>query len=371
MKKIRVHLKDKAYDILIGRNLLSSSGRFMKPLKTGSKVLIVSNKKISKLFLNPVQKSLKRSGFQVHTYLLPFGNERDKSSEVLRKIWNEMSHIPLDRTSAVIALGGGVVGDVVGFAASTYMRGLGVIQIPTTLLAQVDSAIGGKTAIDLPTAKNIVGSFHQPRLVLADLEALKYLRPFDVKNQFAEIIKYGIIADTFLFRLLENRLGRFLSAVEINRFSSTEFKFLEAVVSRSAAIKARVVAEDERETKGKRMILNYGHTFAHALEGASKFRLPHGQAVAIGMIFAGELACRMKVFSRAAQNRQIQLIAKLGLSLDCKFKSAELIQFMRRDKKVKNGKMRFILPKRIGQVGIYDSIPERLVRGVLDDYRRK
>ncbi len=372
MKKVKVNLKNNAYQILIGRNLLSSIGRLIKPLKVGSKVLIVSNKIIPKVFLSMIEKSLKRSGFQVHTYYKLLGIERrDKSAKMLWNIWNEMGRIPLDRSSLVIAVGGGVCGDVAGFAASTYMRGLSVIQVPTTLLAQVDSAIGGKTAIDLLSAKNIVGSFHQPRLVVADLETLKTLPLNHIKNQFPEIIKYGMIADTFLFRLLENRLGRFLSAVEINRFSSTEFSFLEAVVSRSAAIKAKVVVEDERETKGKRMILNYGHTFAHALEGASRFRLPHGQAVAIGMIFAGELACRMGIFSRAAQERQIQLIAKLGLSLNCKFRSAELIKFMKRDKKVKNGKMRFVLPKRIGQVGIYENIPERLVRDVLDDYRRK
>ncbi len=371
MKKVKVNLKNKAYQILIGRNLLSSVGRLIKPLKVGSKVLIVSNKIIPAVFLNAVKRSLIHSGFKVNSYLLPLGDERDKSVEVTQKIWNEMAKIPLDRTSTVLALGGGVIGDVTGFAASTYMRGIPVIHVPTTVLAQVDSSIGGKTAIDLPTGKNIVGTFYQPRLVVADLETLRTLKPLDVKNQFSEVIKYGMIADTFLFRLLENRLGRFLSAVEINCFSSTEFSFLEAVVSRSAAIKAKVVMEDERETKGKRMILNYGHTLAHALEAASQFRLPHGQAVAIGMIFAGELACRRGIFPRAAQDRQIHLIAKLGLSLNYKFSSDRLISFMRRDKKVKNGKMRFVLPKRIGQVGIHENIPERLVRDVLDDYRRK
>ena len=365
MKKISVRLAHHPYSVLIGRNLLPSAGRLIKQLKVGSKVLIVSNKKIPGTFLRLLKSSLVRSGFQVHTYLLPFGNERDKSVDVLRKIWEQMAKIPLDRTSTVIALGGGVVGDTVGFAAATYMRGISLIQIPTTLLAQVDSAIGGKTAIDLPSAKNIIGAFYQPKLVISDLETLKTLNPFEFRNSFAEIIKYGVIGDPKLFRLLEKKMTGFLAAVQRKRFGASETSFLETVISRSAQAKARVVSEDERETKGKRMILNYGHTLAHALEGASKFELSHGQAVAIGMIFAGELACRLKVFPRAAQNRQIRLIAQLGLPLKCRFSSNAILSFMKRDKKVKNGKLRFVLPKRIGQVGIYENVSEQLVRKIL------
>ena len=369
MKKISVPVKDNPYQVLIGRNLLPSIGRLIKPLKIGSKVLIVSNKKIPRVFLNTVTRSLKKSGFQTYSYLLPFGDERDKSVGVLRKIWEHMAWLLLDRTSTVIALGGGVVGDTVGFAASAYMRGISLIQVPTTLLAQVDSSIGGKTAVDLPLAKNIVGSFYQPKLVVSDIDTLKTLSPSEFKNSFAEIIKYGVIGDNQLFQMLEQKMSGFLSAVSLNRFGSAESSLLEAVISRSAQAKARVVSEDERETKGKRMILNYGHTFAHALEGVSKFTLPHGQAVAIGMIFAGELACRMRIFSRQTQIRQIRLIAQLGLPLSYRYSSAQLIPFMKRDKKVKNGKMRFVLPKRIGQVGIYEDIPESLVRKVLEDYR--
>lgn len=369
MKKIKVRLSYHSYSILIGQNFLSSVGKFIKQLKTGSKVLIVSNKKIPRVFLNTIARSLKKSGFQAYSYFLPFGDERDKSVDVLKKIWEHMARLLLNRTSTVVALGGGVVGDTVGFAASAYMRGISLVQIPTTLLAQVDSSIGGKTAVDLPSAKNIVGSFYQPRVVVCDIDTLRTLSPFEFKNSFAEIIKYGVIGDHQLFQLLEKRMSNFLSAVTLNRFGSSEFSFLETVISRSAQAKAKVVSEDEHETKGKRMILNYGHTFAHALEGASKFKLPHGQAVAIGMIFAGELACRMRIFSREAQVRQIRLIAKLRLSLDHRYSSAQLIPFMKRDKKVKNGKMRFVLPKQIGQVGIYEDIPESLVRKVLDDYR--
>ncbi len=369
MKRINVNLKHKGYSILIGRNLLSSIGQLIRPLRIGSNILIVSNKKIPSRFLSTIQNSLRKKGFKTHSYLLPFGNERDKSVDVLRKTWERMARIPLDRSSAVVVLGGGVIGDVVGFAASTYMRGISLIQIPTTLLAQVDSSIGGKTAIDLPSAKNIIGTFYQPKLVISDLDVLKTLKPIEFKNSFSEIIKYGMIGDLKLFELLEKKLSGFLSSIEIGKFDKEDFSFLETVISRSAQAKARIVSQDERETLGKRMILNYGHTFAHAIEGASKFKLPHGQAVAIGMIFAGELACRMNIFSREAQVRQIKLIAKLGLSLNHRYSSAQIVPFMKRDKKVKNGKMRFVLPKRIGQVGIYENVPEKLVRKVLDDYR--
>lgn len=366
MKKIKVNLKSNSYPILIGRNLLTSTGRLVKQLGVGSEVLVISNKKIPGIFLKTVKSSLTHSGFQVHSYLLPFGNEHDKSVEVLSKIWNAMAKIPLGRTSTVVALGGGVVGDTVGFAAAAYMRGISLVQIPTTLLAQVDSAIGGKTAVDLPSAKNIIGAFYQPKLVISDIETLKTLNPSEFRNSLAEVVKYGVIGDSQLFRLLEKKLGGFLSAVQKKRFGSSEISFLETIIARSAQAKARVVSEDERETKGKRMILNYGHTLAHALEGASKFELPHGQAVAIGMVFAGELACRMSLFPRAAQNRQIKLIAQLGLPLAYRFPSSKILSFMKRDKKVNNGKLRFILPKRIGQVGIYENVSEKLVLKILE-----
>ena len=199
MKTIRLKLEERSYSILIGRNLISSLGRLLKPLKLGSKILVVSNRRVASLFLARVRISLARGGYEVVApHLLPYGDERDKSEKVLSGIWNHMVKTRLDRTSTVVALGGGVVGDVAGFAASTYMRGISLVQVPTTLLAQVDSAIGGKTAIDLPAAKNIVGTFYQPRLVITDLETLKTMGLTrsglrELRNSFAEIIKYGAI----------------------------------------------------------------------------------------------------------------------------------------------------------------------------------
>ncbi len=369
MKKITVHLGDRSYPILIGRNLHAKIGGLVKPLKLGQKVLIVSNQKVANHFLTSVSKSLSHSGFEVFSYLLSHGDERDKSEKELSKLWNAVARIPLDRTSTVLALGGGVVGDVAGFAASTYMRGISFVQVPTTLLAQVDSAIGGKTAIDLPTAKNIVGTFYQPRIVISDVETLKTISLKVFQDSFAEVIKYGMIQDSKLFDLLEKKGRWFVKSVRQKSFGTQEFKFLEEIVWRSALVKAKVVEEDERETKGKRMILNYGHTFAHALEVASKFKMPHGEAVACGMILAGELALRMGLFSIQVQARQISLIRQISFPAEYHFSSSKILAFMKRDKKARNGKLRLVLPTRIGQVQVFENVLEKWVRNVLDRYR--
>ena len=369
MKKITVHLGNRSYPIVIGRKLLPKVGSLLKPLKLGQKVLIVSNRKVASRFLVPVSKSLNRSGYEVFSYLLSHGDERDKSEKELSKLWARMAQVSLDRTSTVVALGGGVVGDVAGFAASTYMRGISLVQIPTTLLAQVDSAIGGKTAIDLPSAKNIVGTFYQPRIVISDVETLRTISPRVFQNSLAEVIKSGVIQDLKLFVLLEKNGRQFIQSAKQKSFGPFEFKFLEEIVLRSALVKAKVVEQDERETKGRRMILNYGHTFAHALEGASKFKMPHGEAVACGMILAGELALKVGLFSIQSQARQISLIRQISFPAKYRFSSSEILAFMKRDKKVRNGKLRFVLPIRIGQVQVVENVPEIRVRNVLDRYR--
>ena len=378
MKKITVRLKNRSYPILIGNHLIGQLGRLLKPLKLGSKILIVSNLRIKKRFsrFRPLISSLKKSGFQVYGHLLSHGNESDKSTLQLDRLWKKMAQIPLDRSSTVLAFGGGVVGDTAGFAASTYMRGISLVQVPTTLLAQVDSAVGGKTAVNLSSAKNIVGTFYQPKIVISDVEALKKLARdnfgrLEFKNSFMEVIKYGVIQDPALFGLLERKVKSFFSSLEKGKLGKKEESFLEAVVWRSACVKARVVSADEREVTGKRIILNYGHTFAHALEGASKYRLPHGQAVGIGMILAGELGVRMGVFSRENQRRQTQLIRAIGLSLRYNYPSSQLLSFMKRDKKGVSGKLKFVLPLRIGRVNVFDRIPERLIREVMNQNKGK
>ena len=362
MKKITVHLGSRSYAILIGRNLIPSLGRFLKPLRLGSKILIVSNQKIARLFLKPVSVSLKHAGFQVSTYLLPYGSERDKSAKELFGLWNRMAEVALDRTSSVLALGGGVIGDTAGFAASTYMRGISLIQVPTTLLAQVDSAIGGKTAIDLPLAKNMAGTFHQPRIVICDVSVLKTLALKEFQNSFAEVLKYGVIRDSKLFELLEKKVDSFFSSLKKKTFWPRQYEFLETVVWRSALVKAKVVERDERETKGERMILNYGHTFGHALEAASKFQMPHGEAIGIGMVLAARLAAKRGIFTRQSELRQMNLIRRIGLPIRSRFSASQILPLMKRDKKASAGKLKLVLPLRIGKVEVMGNISDKEVR---------
>lgn len=374
MKKISVHLGSRSYTVLIGRNLLSRIGSLLKPLRLGPKILMVTNRRVARLFLLEVRRSLIRAGFEVvRPHLLARGNERDKSKEGLLRLWEHMARVGLDRTSTLLALGGGVVGDLAGFAASTYMRGISLIQVPTTLLAQVDAAIGGKTAINLPSAKNVVGTFYQPRLVIADVAALRGMGQHprglgELKNSFAEIIKYGIIEDLQLFHLLEERIEGFFSSAKRKPLGDRELSFLETVVWRSAQVKARVVEADERELKGRRMILNYGHTFGHALEAASHYRLPHGEAVVLGMVCAARLARKNGLLRAEDEIRQKRLIQKLGLPTQIngrRFPVKRIMCPMLLDKKKKEGRLQFVLPVAIGRVKVMEDISLDRVRSVL------
>jgi len=373
MKLIKLRTASGLSKILIGRNLLPQVGRLMRSEKLGKKVLIVSNRHVSKRYMKPVRNSLKRSGFETFVYLLPNGDERDKSERVLCDLWAFMSRIGLERTSTLVAVGGGVVGDISGFAASTYVRGIALVQIPTTLLAQVDSAIGGKTAINLKTAKNIVGTFHQPRLVVSDVMTLTTQRQAEFRNSFAEVIKYGVIKDAALFTLLERKASWFLKALECRRFGEKELSFLETVVWKCVKIKADVVQRDEKETKGIRMILNYGHTFAHALETADRYRLPHGRAVAMGMVLAAAYGIRFGRFGKASAARQLRLIQKFGFSLRGKkrYRPSEILAIMQRDKKVKNGRLRLVLPRAIGTVYIEPNISTSNVLRLIKSFSSK
>ncbi len=375
MKKIDIKLPGRNYSILIGRNLLTRVGALIKALRLGTKALVVTHKKVGALYLASVQNSLKSVGFSpCLSYFLPYGDERDKSPSSLTMLWEHMAKVGLERTSFVIALGGGVVGDVAGFAAATYMRGISVMQVPTTLLAQVDASIGGKTAIDLSSAKNIVGAFYQPRMVIADVDVLAKLasaRLEELRNGFAEVIKYAVIKDAPLFGLLEKKLEKFFQKIEKEkRLGKEELAFLETVVWRSAKVKAKVVEEDERETKGKRLILNYGHTFAHAFEAVSGYKMSHGQAVAFGMVCAARLACLRGKFGREAEARQNRLIKAAGLltKIQGPHRADAWIRAMMLDKKKKDGKLRFILPEAIGKVKVVNDVSLSEIHRVLQDW---
>ena len=378
MRKIIVRLRERSYPVLIGQNLLSFIGSLLRPLKFGPKILVVSNKNIAKRDLKnefaKLKISLARAGYEVvEPYLFRYADERDKSQRSLFELWKHMARHQLERSSAVLAFGGGVVGDISGLAASTYMRGISVVQIPTTLLAQVDASIGGKTGIDLPSAKNIVGTFYQPRMVIADvklLEKLGRLRPRELRNGFAEVIKYGMIQDAKLFKLLERKAARFFSLLKEKKLGRGEISLLETIVWRSANVKAKVVEEDERETRGKRMILNYGHTFAHAFEAASKYKLPHGEAVGLGMAAAARLARRRGMIGVDIVRRQNDLIDSVGLptQLDGRtLHSNRVIHHMLLDKKKRNGRLRFVLPLAVGRVKVVEGVSLSEVKKVLTD----
>ncbi len=361
MKKITVHLGERSYPIMIGRGLLVKAGNFLKALGVSQRVMIVSNRRVArkgKLLLSLV-RSLKHSGFVCHIHLLSFGDERDKSEKELFRLWNAMFEARLDRTSTIIAVGGGVVGDLCGFAASTYVRGICLMHVPTTLLAQVDSAIGGKTAIDLPKGKNMVGTFYQPKLVLSDLDSLATLDIQTFRNSFAEVIKYGVIRDPMIFKLLEQRGAAFLEHAKNHTLSPSDFRFLEEMIYRSSKIKAFVVERDERETQGLRAILNYGHTFAHVLETASRYQMPHGEAVGLGMILAAKFAYRLGRVTIDFVDRQLALIRSLCPTSSLRnaaqkydFTWKKIKPLFQHDKKVVAGGVRFVLPIRLGKVQV-------------------
>lgn len=378
MKQLRVALKDRAYSIVIGKGSIHQTGKLLRAFDMGRKVFVVTNRKIARTakWWAPIKASLLRSGFTPVCYELPFGSEKDKSEYSLLKLWGAMAKAGLDRRSFVLALGGGVVGDMAGFAASTYMRGISLIQVPTTLLAQVDSSIGGKTGIDLKHAKNMVGTFYQPRLVISDPQVIMSADLNSFRDSFAEVIKYGVIKDPQLFNLVERRAGKFLSNLAAGRLASSDFSFVEKIVYQSARIKAEVVEKDEQETRGLRAILNYGHTFAHTLEGASRYGISHGKAVGIGMMMAAELAFQRGSINAGFVSRQNKLIQKLVILQNpvsilkryrITWKKVKPLLF--HDKKASSGMIRFILPKRLGAVEIVQFYQHNLTK-VQDTFRK-
>lgn len=351
MREITVPLRDRSYPILIGEGLLDSLGERLREIGLRGSVALVQDANVAVAFGRRALASLERAGFTVAPIRVPPG-ERSKSLAQLGVLYHHFAGAGLDRDSTVVALGGGVVTDLAGFAAATFLRGIALVQVPTTLLAQVDASVGGKTGIDLPGAKNLVGAFHQPRLVLIDLETLATLPDADYRAGFAEVIKYGVIADREFFAYLESNREALL------RHESEE---LARVVERSCAIKAAVVGEDERES-GRRAILNYGHTVGHAVEAAAGYgRYLHGEAVAIGMVAAGWLAQQLGWLAADEARRIEALVAGFGLPLRLREPLPEeaVLRAMRSDKKARGGFLRFVLARRIGDVEL-TPVPDHL-----------
>jgi 3-dehydroquinate synthase len=356
---IPVQLPQQSYDIVITPDAIAHLGTWMPHLKLGKKVIVVSNAAIFRQYGQTLIMSLQEAGFDVALCLLPAG-ERYKTLASVQKIYDAAIAHRLERSSTLVALGGGVVGDMTGFAAATWLRGISVVQVPTSLLAMVDAAIGGKTGVNHPQGKNLIGAFHQPRLVLIDPHVLKTLPVREFRAGMAEVIKYGIIWDAELFQALEQA-----QRLDQRRYMSDAL--LQDILTRSCQAKAHVVSQDEKEA-GLRAILNYGHTIGHAVESLTGYRVVnHGEAVAIGMVVAGELAIGLQLWDRTSADRQLALIEKTGLPtrLPAGLDIDAIVESLQTDKKVQDGQVRFILPTQIGQATITDQVPTHLVREIL------
>jgi 3-dehydroquinate synthase len=347
-----VKLPAHAYDIVIEPASLTQVGSQMAERGLRGKVLIVSHPLIDKHYGELVQQGLTQAGFQVKTCLIPAG-ERYKTMRSIGKIHDAALAAGLERSSTILALGGGVIGDMAGFAAASWLRGISLVQVPTSLLAMVDASIGGKTGVNHPQGKNLIGAFHQPRLVWIDPTTLKTLPPREFRSGFAEVIKYGVIQALDLFEFLEG-------LAKLQRYADFSAGDLHHILVRSAECKALVVQQDEKES-GLRAILNYGHTLGHALESVTHYRqYLHGEAVALGMVAVGQIAVQMGWWSAAEAQRQMDLLQRAGLPVQWPLSVSDqaILDTMRIDKKVKDGQVRFILPRRIGQAETDQQVAE-------------
>ena len=356
MKVLNVTSSRGKYPVVCGAGVLRKAGNLLKARGLSGKIMIVTQKRVARFHLKPLRASLGRSGFAVTTHFLPEG-ERAKSEKELFRLHHVLIQKGFERRDVILALGGGVAGDLAGFAAATYLRGISFVNIGTTLLAQVDSSIGGKTGINLSEGKNLVGAFYPPKLVISDVATLGTLPPRELRASLAEVVKYGIIRDAGLFRRLEKSSGGILDK---------ERKLLAGLVAASAHIKAEIVGRDEYETGRERMILNYGHTFGHAFEQCLGYRrLLHGEAVAVGMVCAARLAVTLKLFSPAEEKRQYDLLRALRLPVSLsglRLHIPRVMDAMQRDKKKRGGRLQFVLPVRIGGVVIKNNVPLSLVQ---------
>lgn len=348
---ITVSLERNPYDVIIGRSMVGEIGVALAdlPIRSGTKILVVSNPDVARPYGDSCLSGLRAAGFNPVLLEIDAGEER-KTLQTLSLILDKAQQEGLERTSMMLALGGGVVGDMTGFAAACWLRGIGIVQVPTTLLSMVDASIGGKTGVNHPKGKNLIGAFHQPRLVVIDPLTLNTLPVREFRAGMAEVIKYGVIGDPDLFSRLEE-------ASDLSDPAAMDPTLLHDILVLSAEAKAAVVADDEREG-GRRAILNYGHTFGHVVETLTGYGTwLHGEAVAIGMAAVGRLAVQKGLWSEADQQRQLKLIEKAGLPVAWPTLDREAaLRTLQGDKKVRHGRLRFVLPTRIGNVIISDEI---------------
>jgi 3-dehydroquinate synthase len=353
-----------SYNVLVGPNLLPALPGHLQALGLSGTLWLISDSEVYPRYGAAVERELRGAGYRVESYAVPSG-EASKDLAVVSKLYDWMIGGAVERRDAVLALGGGVVGDLAGFVAATVLRGIALIQLPTTLLAMVDSALGGKTGVNHPLGKNLIGAFHQPRLVLSDTNMLATLPVRELHAGWAEVIKHAVIRDAGLFQALED------ARLEIRdwRLADPNLQSLISnLIRRAANVKVDVVNIDERES-GERMLLNYGHTLGHALEALTGYgTLLHGEAVAIGMQLAAQVALRLELWGPESVERQRALLQAYGLptAIPAGVDPARLLELTLRDKKVRAGRVRWVLPTAIGMAEVRDDVPEDLVRAVVD-----
>jgi len=357
MKTIDVRMGQNSYSIHIGSGILSQTGQRLKELGYGGKAVIITNPVVKKLYAVIVKQSLVDAGYQTKVLEVPDGEEF-KSLESAGKLYQQLAEFGAERSTPILALGGGVIGDLAGFVAATYMRGAPSVQLPTTLLSQCDSSIGGKTAVNHGLLKNEIGAFYQPKMTITDISTLKTLPTEELTGGLSEVIKHAVIKDEQFFVYLEEHFD-LIKALDDN--------VLETIVAKSAQIKAEIVESDERDM-GLRNILNFGHTVGHAVESVTNFQVAHGQAVAIGMVAAAKIALELDILDSGNVTRLIKLLEKAGLITKLPLMEVkQVMQAMRYDKKVCHGKIRFVLPRTIGQVFITDDVSPAIVEKVLGE----
>lgn len=368
MSKVHIDLKERSYDIIIGSGILEELGREMRDLNNFDKVYIITDPLVNDLYGNDVRSSIRSRGFEVETIEVPRG-ERYKSLKQAERLYNKLVELGAHRDSLIVSLGGGVIGDLAGFVAATYMRGTALVQVPTTLLAQVDSSVGGKTSVNHPKCKNLIGVFYQPKLVFIDVDTLTTLPERELRTGLAEVIKYGVIEDVDFFKFLETNAHHLnTKAFEDNDALRAALKLWQTIVTESCKIKTNVVVSDEQERRF-RMVLNFGHTIGHAIETQTKYKeYNHGEAIAVGMVAEAMIANALRMLDKDQVSRIKELLEKIGLPTATeRLSTKKIIKTMAIDKKVRRGRIQFVLPRKIGKVEIKANVPLKTVRKVLKE----
>ena len=365
MPKIKLNLKETSYEVMIGTDNLAELGKIIDEHAWGKDIFIITDPLVSDLFGDEIKKGFKKRLVFIE---VPRG-ERFKRLNIAAKLYDQLVKYDAHRDALIIALGGGVIGDMAGFIAATYMRGINYIQVPTTLLAQVDASVGGKTGVNHPSCKNLIGSFYQPKAVFIDVATLTTLPARELRTGLAEVVKYGIIEDADFFKFLEENAHHLnTKAFETEETKRGALKLWQIIVVESVKIKAKVVEKDEKEN-GLRMILNYGHTIGHAIESLTKYRAyNHGEAVAIGMLAAAMIANKVGLLEKKEIERIRNLLEKLGLPTSIEgLTKDKIIKAMGIDKKISEGKIKFVLPEKIGKVVIRNDIPNSVIKQVVGE----